>query len=369
MIIGVLLMRLYEIKHEILEGYKEVTTKFSEDNDPQEVATVIEKYKELVNRNQFQGQERNIDWWGKQGYDKFKEAVRVKSLQKSMTQIKRSKNKGRSITLEENDKWLIVVPLDKDASCFHGKDTEWCTTKPFQSVFEDYFYVDGITVIYFILKTNLNKWAISVDTNRQINEYFDKNDNKIDQHLFDKQTGLSSDTFIQRVTKPDVVNILNKSRGIYKALSEKAKNLIKNVETGRHNYELEEILFKLKSYLIGEYFAKVGKSEKYDKKLQKAAMNLNGFDIRFIINPDKSVQLAAINDDSHAIKRIDNPYKDVQLLAVNDDPLVIEFIDDPDKDIQIAAIKNNGYTKYTKSRFSPEVRRWAKENGYIDEIY
>ena len=40
----------------------------------------------------------------------------------------------------ENDDWLVVIPLDKDASCFHGKNSDWCTTKINQGNFEDYFY-------------------------------------------------------------------------------------------------------------------------------------------------------------------------------------------------------------------------------------
>ena len=440
MIIGVFLMRLYEVNKMILEGYKEVTTKFSEDNDPQEVATVIEKYKELVNRNQFQGQERNIDWWGKQGYDKFKEAVRVKSLQKSMTQIKRSKNKGNSITLEENDKWLIVVPLDKDASCFHGKDTDWCTTKPFQTHFEYYFYNNEVTLLYFIRKSDLNKWAVAITDYNE--EFYDKNDTNIGNGTFSEQTEIPLKNvmkLIDQVRGEKVQLHVNKSREKYHSLYDKIKGLIKNIKTGKHDYELEELLFKIKDKnLLSSYIYKVGKSDKYNKKLQMVAVSIdksfikfieniskdvqmtaikaNGNVIQFIDNPDKDAQMAAVKQNGEAIQYIDNPDKDVQIAAVQKDGTaigyinnpdkdvqlaavrqnvsslqyiigigivpdkdvqmvavqqdgdLIRFIYNPDKDVQMAAVKNNGYNKYTKSTFSPEVRRWAKDNGYIDEI-
>jgi hypothetical protein len=123
-----------------VEGYKEATAEFTTaSNDKAEVDKVIAQYRELVNRNQVKGDEKNIDWWRKQGWDKFKEFVSSKSQEKSITQVKRSKDEGDSHTIAENATWLIVVPLDKDASCFHGKYTDWCTSKPFQPILNNIF--------------------------------------------------------------------------------------------------------------------------------------------------------------------------------------------------------------------------------------
>lgn len=131
-------MRYYEI---IREGYKEVQQKYvSAGIDPESIEKTFKTYKELVNRNQVSGNERNIDWWGKLPFDQFKAFVDEKSSEHSPTQLKRNKISGKSINLEENDDWLIVIPLDKDASCFHGDNSDWCTAKRDQSYFEGYFY-------------------------------------------------------------------------------------------------------------------------------------------------------------------------------------------------------------------------------------
>jgi len=153
-------MRYTELK--LVEGYKEVTQKFAQEAEAEQVKKAIDQYRELVNRNQVQGNERNIDWWGKQGWERFRTFVNAKSQQQSITQQKKRKNTGRSHTLAENDRWLIVVPLDKDASCFHGKGTDWCTTKPDHDYFHVYFLNSSATLIYFLQKQTGAKWAASV---------------------------------------------------------------------------------------------------------------------------------------------------------------------------------------------------------------
>jgi hypothetical protein len=90
----------------------------------------------LCQRNQVVGQERNIDYWRKQGIDAFAKFVGQKLTIPSKTEIKRSKIPGKHIDLVDNDQWQIVIPLDKESSCFHGKNTKWCTTKPNASYFE-----------------------------------------------------------------------------------------------------------------------------------------------------------------------------------------------------------------------------------------
>ena len=237
-------MRLYEVKSWIIEGYKEATSEFTK-VDPN-AAEVIKQYRDLVNRNQVQGDERNIDYWRKQGYEKFKEFVSKKSQMKSTTQLKRSKSVGESITLHEDENWLIVIPLDKDASCFHGKDTDWCTTKPFQSYFEEYFYDDNVTLVYFIRKSDMNKWAIAIHKYRT--EYFDKNDSSIQQSKFDKQTRLNSTSFIDLALSEDNQKLVVHSREKHKKLLPYIEKMVSTVEPGVHQPQLEEMLFKVKLF-------------------------------------------------------------------------------------------------------------------------
>ena len=137
-------MRLYEL---LKEGYKDAQAEFASVSDPSTAAQIIAAYKQLVTKNQVKGNERNIDWWRKQGWDKFNEFVLAKAAEPTKSDVKRKRLVGKSSTIREDKKWLIVIPLDKDASCFHGKDTDWCTTKQFQSHFERYFYEDNVVLI------------------------------------------------------------------------------------------------------------------------------------------------------------------------------------------------------------------------------
>ena len=51
----------------ICEDYKTAAVKFNAVADPNQVQQVIAQYRQLVNKNQVQGNERNIDWWAGQG--------------------------------------------------------------------------------------------------------------------------------------------------------------------------------------------------------------------------------------------------------------------------------------------------------------
>jgi hypothetical protein len=75
------------IEFRLAEGYKEVTQKFSQEVELSQVQDIITKYKDLVNRNQVQGNERNIDWWGKQGWKNNRVKHNRKSAQKPATVI------------------------------------------------------------------------------------------------------------------------------------------------------------------------------------------------------------------------------------------------------------------------------------------
>ena len=211
-------MKIFELFQPIVEGYKEAQTDFEKSVDVAEVKSTIDAYKQLVNKNQYQGNERNIDYWRKQGWEKFKLSVKALSDKPTKTEVKRSKNAGKSITLSEGNDWLIIIPLDKTASCFHGKNTDWCTTKPFANHYERYFYEQDVTLIYFLHKPTGNKWAIAVYQLADVKcEYFDRNNRQIDQTTFDQQTQLDSQKYIDQVMWAEHQPALSTARDEYKA--------------------------------------------------------------------------------------------------------------------------------------------------------
>jgi dsDNA-binding SOS-regulon protein len=175
-----------------VEGYREVESKFvSGGADINSVKKTLDQFRELVNKNQVKGNERNIDWWGKNhSYAEFDKWVKSLHATPTRSQIKRSQVVGKSINLHEDNDWLVVIPLDKNASCFHGKQTSWCTTKPAQSHFEEYFYRREIILIYCINKHTGAKWAVAAHRDLEKIEMFDQQDNSISARDFKTATGM-----------------------------------------------------------------------------------------------------------------------------------------------------------------------------------
>ena len=74
------------IERELInEGFKEAQAEFAQASSDEQTQQRIAQFRDLVNRNQVQGNERNIDFWRKQGWDAFQQFVSTKSQQKSIT--------------------------------------------------------------------------------------------------------------------------------------------------------------------------------------------------------------------------------------------------------------------------------------------
>ena len=101
-------MRIYEI---IKEGYKEAQSEFSAVIEPAKALELINQYKVLCQRNQVVGQERNIDYWRKQGVDAFAKFVQQNLTIPSKTEIKRSK--------------ITLRPFNFNPFGLDGFDTIW----------------------------------------------------------------------------------------------------------------------------------------------------------------------------------------------------------------------------------------------------
>lgn len=329
-------MRLKDVENIILEGYKEVTQKFYQSADKQQVDEVIAKFKTLVNRNQLQGNEKNIDWWGKQGWEKFKEKVDFQSQQKTSTELKKQKIPGQSIFLAENEKWLIVIPLDKEASCFHGKNTSWCTTKPYQPYFERYFYQDDVTLIYFIRKTDGGKWAIAVDRDNYAT-YFDVEDNEIEAEEFKDQTGLDSTKFIKLAQEKQ--DTIGKSRQSYKELYKQTEAMIDTAADEKNrerNEKIEAALMKLKGRDILADYLYVVNEQDFPLNFQKFMINMNGNNIKYIKNPTEQIIKTALSQNGNAIRYVTNPQKEMQFLAIKNTDYAFKFINVEDLHPEVA---------------------------------
>jgi len=348
-------MRYTEFK--IVEGYKEVTQKFAQEADLEQVKSVIAQYRDLVDRNQVQGNERNIDWWGKQRWERFSKFVSAKSQQQSQTQQKRRKNVGRSHNLAENDEWLIVIPLDKDASCFHGKGSDWCTTKPDHDYFEQYFRDGHVTLIYFLQKQTGRKWAIAVHDSG-MDEYFDINDNSIGNGDFADQTGIPLDTVMKYVDMvydktTDVSKKVDVSRNKMKDELERVADMIDDLRRSgskERSPAIETLLLKTHS---GNQL----------KKYMYAVANDEDNPTEF----DQNMQSLIAVKIPHMLSNIANLTEKTIKLAVQNDNVLIGDIEKAHPELVYNTIKNNPKsipepTTYI-DKISPELQKLFIEHN------
>lgn len=331
-------MRYTELR--LVEGYKEVTQKFAQEAEAEQVKKAIAQYRDLVDRNQVQGNERNIDWWGKQGWERFRTFVNAKSQQPSQTQQKKRKKTGNSHTLAENDRWLIVVPLDKDASCFHGKGTDWCTTKPDHDYFEQYFLNDSVTLIYFLQKQTGAKWAAAVYPDGEA-EFFDKNDDSIGNGDLADQTGIPLDTVMKYVdmvstSGTDAGKTVSKSRDNMQYQIDTVRDLVdqfyKGPSTDR-NPEIETLLLKTKDdRALRRYMYKlVYDDEKIDldQNMQTLIATKLPFMLEYISNLSERTARQAIKKDVNSLQYISNPNQAIINYAIKTDGYAIKYVENP----------------------------------------
>jgi hypothetical protein len=332
-------MRYLEFKA-LNEDYKTVTVKFQQE-DPapsiEDIKAAMSQFKQMQQR--FQGNEKNIDYWGKQGWQNFKSFIDAQSQRPTKSQQKKQvkSQRGRSITLDENDKWLIVIPLDKEASCFYGKDTDWCTTKQDHDYFDQYFFDDKTTLVYYLHKKTGAKWATAsryTSKGELDNEYFDKNDNHLDPEEFTQQTGIDPEKYIQRALGPSVQDTATGARGKIQQTRNNMKKLLKVArDTGTPNRELETLILNTKNVEVGEQYldgiTKGGtKQVELDQDMQLFVLARADQHIADISNITTKTLMKAANmytDSLSSFKGVDIPFE-VEKAAIDKNTMSVEYI-------------------------------------------
>lgn len=273
---------------------------------------------------------------------------------------------GRSRLLFENNEWLVVVPLDKDSSCFYGSETEWCSAKQFHSEYEEYFYDADITLVYFLNKKSGIKFAMTIDENNSDNrEYFDNDNEKISENKFKNRIGdLELEQIVADAIGKDVTSQKEINRKKYRESIRKIDRLIPLVERGKHNIEIENLLvFTKNRERVKEYLKTVGPSDNYRVELQLVAVNQLGKLVRYFRNPPELVLLDAITQNPRTIKWIKNPSEKLQLTAVSKNGSVLEYIDNPTEKTKIEAVSDDGLAIRYINNPSREVKMAAVQNN------
>lgn len=368
-------MRFLEFR--IVEGYKEVTQKFAQEADPNQVTDIIAKYKDLVNRNQVQGNERNIDWWGKQGWQKFQKFVDAKSQQQSGTQQKKRADQGKSHTIDETPEWLIVVPLDKSASCFHGKDTDWCTTKPTANYFEQYFRDGNVTLIYFLQKQTGRKWAIAANEDGAA-EYFDQQDQSLYQEDFDRQTKLRSQKYIDMVSDgTDVGRKATDARAEMTKDKAQLEDLIDRHESdsSENDPQIETLLLKVKDARQLRLYLKSltdgGRTRaEFDQNMQNLIANISPDRMYSIGNITDKTRRTALKLDPKTIRYIPNPSLEMvkYSIAQGSDWVFYNEIEDPSPEVIEFILGETPYiiSSYLSQDITPRALQLATKK-FVEE--
>ena len=192
---------------------------------------------------------------------------------------------GQAVLVYNDDQVKVVIPKTKEASCFFGINTRWCTAAKKNNAFDEYNKQGSLYIV--LLKKENARYQFHYQTSRFMNE---KDERINPNELADKYP------------------ILWK---IFNTIAEQNKSLMLN--------------------------------QNPSERVQLAAVNRNGNAIQYIKNPSEEVQLEAVREYGQAIQYIKNPSEAVQLAAVKKYGYTIQYIKNPSEEVQLAAVRQNGY--------------------------
>jgi hypothetical protein len=204
-------MRAYEF---IIEGVTDDIAvaefkKYTENDkivNPEVVDKTVDLFKELIKykvinpKDVPDGNPSDISYWKKKGWPSFYQFVQDKQHEYKIVKTSKSRgNKGNYRLIDELPNWLIVLPLDIEASCFAGKNTTLCVASFGNGQFEKYFYQKNTNLLYFINKSGNETWLVAFDSDGDIVELADQSNEHIDnnfQQEFRNKTGLDLTGYI-----------------------------------------------------------------------------------------------------------------------------------------------------------------------------
>ena len=146
--------------------FKTAKKKFIEQGAPDDqVKEYFEQFKALKPRIQ-DAEQRDIDSWAKQGWDKFQTFVDELKGTKSKNQIKKQEKSEGAELIAENDDWKVYKITSHEASKRYGSNTKWCITQDEDTHWASYAKKYNF---YFIIskkkrESPWNKIALMVDT-------------------------------------------------------------------------------------------------------------------------------------------------------------------------------------------------------------
>ncbi len=220
----------------LLESFADAERIFASQADsPEAVKQAIADFKQMNQKNLLSPEEKDITRWVKKGWTSFQNFI-DQSIKRVSNKETKKLARSDSVKLYDNGTWMAVVPLTKDASCFYGKNTRWCTSATESTnYFDSYFSGEAqVTLIYFINKESGERLALAVY----------HNPDEDDKHQYQYEAYNADDTHIS----PDF--IFNKT-GVSQAelLSLLAQNKDK-IDSKRMKHLDDEKINELRSYFL-----------------------------------------------------------------------------------------------------------------------
>lgn len=138
---------------------------------------IVKDFDEMCTKNLIKNKDINTYKTVEELYDEVKKYEDVKTQGEIEQEVK---TEGANVIFK-NDKVLVIQPTTREASCFYGKGTKWCTAGDVYNYFNDYFYNRGVNLYYIIPRTGRNedKIAVAVDPDGS-KEYYASDDAHMD---------------------------------------------------------------------------------------------------------------------------------------------------------------------------------------------
>lgn len=130
--------------------FKTVTKKFTDHGiDAETVKEYLDDFKKLRDSRDLGDQEKDIDYWGKQSWDTFKEFVDTQKETKSKTEQKKlKKTEGAELVFEDTE-WRVYKILTHEAAMLYGSGTKWCIVQEDGKHWRQYIREDSC--FYFMI--------------------------------------------------------------------------------------------------------------------------------------------------------------------------------------------------------------------------
>ena len=261
----------------------------------------------------------------------------------------------------------IVIPKTREASCYFGKNTKWCTAATKNNKFDQYNSKDNLYILLF-KKENI-RWQFHF----QSMQFMDEKDQDLTAAQVKSVGYLFPGTFIHPDASEQVQLAAIQQHGAaigYIKNPSKQAQLAAIQQNGTAIYHIKNPSEQVQLTAVQQNGRAIEYIKNPSEQIQLAAVQQNGYAIKYIENPSEQVQLTAIQQNGTAISYIKNSNEQIQLAAVQQNGNAIEYIKNPSEQIQLAAVQQNGYAIFYIKNPSEELQLAAVQKdgtaiGYI----